>query len=259
MAHYSRKMLTVSVHASVDDEGVIIDESMMSKPNQIDAAADTCLVLCLKAPARSKRRLAEEIGDLATTVAAHLWACVLEDLQSWPGPVHFAPAATEDAVWLDRQVGSADEYVLQAGDNLGERINHVDETLRYRGENKLVFVGTDCPAMERDYLLQAAAELSNHDVVLGPATDGGVVLMGARQAWPALTDLPWSTSRLHDELVRCCVRRGLTIANLEPRADVDSVAALLAARNELTQDRRPARRAFSHWLSQPNAAWDRSS
>ncbi len=231
----------------------------MSKPNQMDAATDTCLVLCLKAPARSKRRLAGEIGELATTAATHLWACVLEDLQSWPGPVYFAPAETGDAAWLAQQLDRSHETVLQAGVNLGERINHVDETLRNRGEQKVLFVGTDCPAMDRDYLLQAAADLIHHDVVLGPATDGGVVLMGARQAWPALTELPWSTHRLYDELVRCCARRGLSIANLDVRADVDSVAALLAARKNLAQDLRPARRAFSRWLSQPNAIWDRSA
>ena len=231
----------------------------MSELDPMDAATAACLVLFLKAPARSKRRLAAEIGELATTAATHLWACVLEDLQSWPGPVYFAPAEAGDAAWLARQLGHSHEAVLQAGGNLGERINHVDETLRNRGEQKVLFVGTDCPAMELGYLLQAAADLSHHDVVLGPATDGGVVLMGARRAWPALTDLPWSTHRLHDELVRCCARRGLTIANLEPRADVDSVAALLAARRDLAQDLRPARRAFSRWLSQPNAAWDRSA
>ncbi len=231
----------------------------MSELDPMDAATAACLVLFLKAPARSKRRLAAEIGELATTAATHLWACVLEDLQNWPGPVYFAPAEAGDAAWLARQLGHSHEAVLQAGGNLGERINHVDETLRNRGEQKVLFVGTDCPAMEVDYLLQAAAGLSHHDVVLGPATDGGVVLMGARRAWPALTDLPWSTHRLHGELVRCCARRGLTIANLEPRADIDSVAALLAARRDLAQDLRPARRAFSRWLSQPNAAWDRSA
>ncbi len=225
----------------------------------MNAATAACLVLFLKAPARSKRRLAAEIGELATTAATHLWACVLEDLQNWPGPVYFAPAEAGDAAWLARQLGQSHEAVLQAGGNLGERINHVDETLRNRGEQKVLFVGTDCPAMEVGYLLQAAADLNHHDVVLGPATDGGVVLMGARRAWPALTDLPWSTHRLHGELVRCCARRGLTIANLEPRADVDSVAALLAARRDLAQDLRPARRAFSRWLSQPNTAWDRSA
>ncbi len=231
----------------------------MSELDPMDAATAACLVLFLKAPARSKRRLAAEIGELATTAATHLWACVLEDLQNWPGPVYFAPAEAGDAAWLARQLGHSHEAVLQAGGNLGERINHVDETLRNRGEQKVLFVGTDCPAMEVGYLLQAAADLNHHDVVLGPATDGGVVLMGARRAWPALTDLPWSTHRLHGELVRCCARRGLTIANLEPRADVDSVAALLAARRDLAQDLRPARRAFSRWLSQPNAAWDRSA
>jgi len=230
----------------------------MSDSKQMEAATSTCLVLCLKAPARSKRRLAEEIGELATTAATHLWACVQEDLQSWPGPVYFAPAETEDSVWLARQVDGSYNTVLQQGSNLGERINHVDETLRSRGEKTLLFVGTDCPALKGEYLLQAAAELIHYDVVLGPATDGGVVLMGSRQAWPALTTLPWSTHRLHNELARYCARRGLTIANLEPRADVDSVAALLAARHDLAQDQRPARRAFSQWLTQTNVTWDGS-
>jgi hypothetical protein len=229
---------------------------MMSEFSEINAAAGTCLVLCLKAPERSKRRLAAEIGELATTAATHLWACVLEDLHSWPGPTCFAPADADDAAWLNRQLNGSYATVLQEGGNLGERLNHVDEVLRSRDQRKLLFIGTDCPTMERSYLLQAAAELTSHDVVLGPAADGGVVLMGARLAWPTLTDLPWSTHRLYDELTSQCTRYSLSIAILEPRADVDSVAALLAAGNDLAQDRRPARRALSQWLKQPNVAWD---
>ena len=110
--------------------------------------------------------------------------------------------------------------------------------------------------MEEGYLQQAAAALVNNDVVLGPATDGGVVLMGARVAWPALTDLPWSTSSLCDGLTGLCTEHELSVASLEPRADVDTVAALRAAREDLADDARPARQALSRWLTQPNPAWD---
>ena len=146
--------------------------------------------------------------------------------------------------------------VLQRGENLGERINYVDAALRAKDEMSIIFIGTDCPAMEDGYLQRAAVELVRSDVVLGPAIDGGVVLMGARVAWPTLAELPWSTSSLCAALTTLCIEHGLVIANLKPRADVDSVAALLATRNELAQDPRPARRALSQWLKQPNAAWD---
>ena len=230
----------------------------MSEQSSISGTPNTCLVVFLKAPVRSKRRLAKEIGDLATTAATHLWACVQEDLEDWPGPVYYAPAEVEDADWLSGQLGTSHTAVLQNGCNLGERINHVDEILRKRGEQKLLFLGTDCPAMERDYLSRADKLLRNHDVVLGPATDGGVVLMGARQSWPPLTDLPWSTSELHEALSSACTRHGLTVATLEARADVDTVAGLLAARNDLAADQRPARRALNRWLAEPNAAWGTS-
>jgi glycosyltransferase A (GT-A) superfamily protein (DUF2064 family) len=229
---------------------------MTSESNLTDPAIDTCVVLCLKSPTKSKRRLAEEIGELATTAAVHLWACALETLQGWPGKVCYAPADTEDAAWLGSQLNSNAVMVLQRGENLGERINYVDAALRAKDEMSIIFIGTDCPAMEDGYLQRAAVELVRSDVVLGPAIDGGVVLMGARVAWPTLAELPWSTSSLCAALTTLCIEHGLVIANLKPRADVDSVAALLATRNELAQDPRPARRALSQWLKQPNAAWD---
>ena len=229
---------------------------MALKSNHTEAAMDTCVVLCLKSPAKSKRRLAEEIGELATTAATYLWACALETIQSWSGRVVFAPADAEDARWLTNQLESDATIVIQQGENLGERINHVDTTLRAKGEINIIFIGTDCPMMEDDYLQQAATEFAYSDVVLGPAIDGGVVLMGARVAWPSLAELPWSTSSLCDALTTLCVESGFVIAKLEPRADVDSVVALHSTRNALAQDPRPARRALRQWLKQPNAAWD---
>ncbi len=228
----------------------------MSESIQNSASRDICLVVFLKAPERSKRRLAEEIGELATTAADHLWACVLEDIRSWPGPICYAPAEAKDAAWLDDQLGNSHLAVLQDGRNLGERINHVDTMLRHRGTQQHLILGTDCPGMDYDYLSRAGTLLASYDVVLGPATDGGVVLMAARQPWPPLADLPWSTPRLSEALASACAEHGLSVADLEPLADVDSLAALQAARNAIERDQRPARRAFSRWLSEPNAAWD---
>jgi glycosyltransferase A (GT-A) superfamily protein (DUF2064 family) len=221
--------------------------------------SDSCLVVLFKAPDRSKRRLADEIGELATRAATHLWDCIAEDVDSWQGSVCYAPAELSDAEWLYRQLDTPHSAVLQHGRNLGARISHVDRVLRHGGERKLIFVGTDCPAMKPDYLARADASLEDYDVVLGPASDGGVVLMGARVAWPPLTGLSWSTRSLHEELTKACLSQELSVTDLEPRDDVDTVAELLATSRVLADDQRPARRALYHWLMEPNPAWTERS
>ncbi len=227
----------------------------MPETQHIQPSLESCLVVFFKAPDRAKRRLANEIGDLATRAATHLWDCIVEDVDSWRGSVCYAPAELSDAAWLSRQLNTPHAAVLQHGRNLGERINHVDRVLRHGGERKLIFIGTDCPAMQPEYLERADALLEDFDVVLGPAADGGVVLMGARAAWPPLADLPWSTNALHEELNRACMAQGKSVVDLEQRADVDTVAELLAARRDLEDDRRPARRALYNWLKEPNPVW----
>jgi len=212
------------------------------------AATDVDLVLFLKAPRNAKRRLAAEIGELATDVAALLWGCALGDMQDWRGPGWFSPAEPRDEAWLVSQLGRTPRMIPQRGANLGERINHVDQDLRSRGSVKIMFIGTDCPGMNSEYLGRAAASLDEYDAVLGPSRDGGVVLMGARRAWPELGDLAWSTDRLHDELSAVCMKLGWTVARLDVRSDIDTVSDLLAARDELANDARPARRDLTEWI-----------
>ncbi len=193
--------------------------------------------------------MAAAIGDArATQAAQHLIACAREDLESWPGPVCLAPADDEEAAALGP--ASVDAVVVQRGDNLGERINHVNAALVERGFGRQVYVGIDCPAIDLGYLERAAAALVDRDVVFGPAVDGGVVLMGVRGRWPDLSDLPWSTDALRAALEAACAHAGARAAMLEPLQDVDTLDDLLALRLALDGDERPARRALRRWLAQ---------
>lgn len=212
-------------------------------------AASACLVLMFKAPARSKRRLAAQIGKLAGAAASHLIDCALEDTLAWPGPVCYAPATGADAGYLADRAADGAISVVQRGGNLGERINHVNRVLLAEGVAEQLFIGIDCPGLDADYLGAAAAALAGHDVVLGPADDGGVVLMGRRGAWPDLSALAWSSDRLMRELAGTCTAAGSSVHVLEARADVDSLADLLEARRRLAGDTRPARLRFADWLA----------
>jgi len=213
-------------------------------------AVRTALVLMLKAPQRSKRRLVPVLGDAAATeTARRLAACALEDLAAWPGPTWLAHAVHGDVDGLG-DAAAAHALVPQGEGNLGARIARVEAALRGQGLAYQIFVGIDCPELDGAYLARAAAALDEHDVVLGPAADGGVVLMGTRRPWPPLEPLPWSTHRLGAELAAACRRAGASVAALETKADIDTVEDLARLRRALSEDPRPARRALCRWLGE---------
>jgi glycosyltransferase A (GT-A) superfamily protein (DUF2064 family) len=206
------------------------------------------LAVLLRRPARGagKRRLARALGDdAALRIGEALLACTLEDAAAWPQDVILAPAEVEDSAWAAGLLaGRAQIQPQRAGSagNLGERIAGVDAVLRAIGYRRLLFIGSDAPAITDAYLLRAEALLGDHDVVLGPALDGGVALMAARVAWPALAALPWSEATLGRELARACRQTGLRVAWLELAFDVDEVPDLQRAAAALASDERPARR-----------------
>ncbi|MBN7797958.1 TIGR04282 family arsenosugar biosynthesis glycosyltransferase [Parahaliea mediterranea] len=109
----------------------------------------------------------------------------------------------------------------QRGGDLGERMYQalVDGLARYR---RVLLVGSDCPGLDAAYLEQAREALEHCDVVLGPAEDGGYVLIGARRVTPAcFQGVAWGTEAVYAQSVARLDREGLTWRALAPRRDVD--------------------------------------
>jgi rSAM/selenodomain-associated transferase 2/rSAM/selenodomain-associated transferase 1 len=86
----------------------------------------------------------------------------------------------------------------QPGGDLGHRMattmsHHFARTPR----TPLLIVGTDCPALTREHLQQAADALQTVDAVLIPAEDGGYVLIGMRKPVPEVfAEVAWSTPQV---------------------------------------------------------------
>ncbi len=215
----------------------------------------TALVLVCRRPAPGvgKRRLAEALGDAATTKGGQLLLnCAVADAEGWPGPVVVAPANRLDAEWAGGLLARESDVVPQQSGNLGERIAALHSTLHQRGQTECLYIGSDAPALDVEYLESAALALRQTDVVLGPAEDGGVTLMGTRQLWPDLAPLDWGTDKLGEQLERACRLAGLSVTLLEQRFDVDLPADLLRLQLELRDDPRPSRRALMGWIEQLN-------
>lgn len=209
----------------------------------IDPASSPCLVVLCKRPAlgHSKQRLAEKVGlRPAFEIAQRLLDCALEDLDHWPGPKALAPDHPRHLAWaqaLRPQV----QCLAQHDGNLGQRLNDLDYRLRALGQRRLIFIGSDCPALRpRDYR-KVAKLLELADTVLLMAQDGGVVLMASNRPWPDLSALPWSTERLGHALADCCQRAGHSVMLAGESFDIDHQEDLEALANFLEQDCRPAR------------------
>lgn len=86
----------------------------------------------------------------------------------------------------------------------------------------VIFFGADTPDLAPSHVAAAVAALTTHDVVIGPADDGGYYLIGFRQPYRfLLTDMPWSTARVWPETLRRLDAHGVVPAMLEPLGDCD--------------------------------------
>ena len=87
---------------------------------------------------------------------------------------------------------------------------------------RVLLVGSDCPSIDAGYLSAAVNALDTHDVVLGPAVDGGYVLIGARSIARSLFEnVDWGTSRVYEQTVARLAAAGLSWTALAALPDVD--------------------------------------
>jgi uncharacterized protein len=119
-------------------------------------------------------------------------------------------------------------YQNQIDGDLGERMTAAFQKSFDSGVDKAAIIGTDCPDLKAEILAQAFDELSECDLVLGPAKDGGYYLIGLRRAIPELfRGINWGTSEVFACTRAIAQNSGLTIAVLPTLADIDRPEDLL--------------------------------
>lgn len=119
-------------------------------------------------------------------------------------------------------LGGRSNTFEQRGNDLGQRMLNAAESVLKRSKS-VVMIGADCPSVDSDYLEQALSLLSQGtDVVIGPAEDGGYVLLGLSQVWPDLFyDIPWGTGQVMESTLQRLDASDLRYSLLDSRWDVD--------------------------------------
>jgi glycosyltransferase A (GT-A) superfamily protein (DUF2064 family) len=85
-----------------------------------------------------------------------------------------------------------------------------------------VIVGSDCPLLETKHVDQAYELLEFHDVVFGPARDGGYYLLAMRRLIPELfSDINWSTATVLKDSQQKLKKQDISFVSLETLSDVD--------------------------------------
>lgn len=86
----------------------------------------------------------------------------------------------------------------------------------------VIFFGADTPDLQPHHVAAAIQGLATHEVVIGPAEDGGYYLIGMRNGWPELfIDMPWSTEQVLPETLARLKRLGIEPLMLETLSDCD--------------------------------------
>jgi uncharacterized protein len=138
------------------------------------------LVVFVREPmlGRGKRRLAQEIGDVAAVRFERLMLALMLRRLATDRRWRLRIAVTPDmARRRARYWHPGVEAVGQGGGDLGVRMHRA---LAACPPGPVVLVGADIPALAGHHVAAAFHRLGRYDLVFGPAEDGGFWLVGAR-------------------------------------------------------------------------------
>jgi uncharacterized protein len=189
------------------------------------------IVVFAKEPIAGKVKTRLQKSCPATTVLALYQAFVLDTLtlvaripcaekwifyESWGRPPRFL-----------RKHGIGVRLFPQRGQNLGSRLNAACQKLRPSPEHPVVIIGADTPHLSRERISSAFRCLRTHDVVLGPAKDGGFYLLGLKNSSREIfAGVSWSTDKVLRQIVRNFEKQNLSYCFLPTEFDLDQPSDL---------------------------------
>ncbi len=178
-----------------------------------------CLVIFLKNPklGNVKTRIAATLGDQK---ALDIYLELLDTTI-----INTADEDYETLLFFSENVDDLSQYPyerrLQVSGDLGNKLKSAfDEVLNTM--DKCLIIGSDCPYINNEIILEAFQSLQDHDLVLGPTPDGGYYLIGLKQNEKSLfEDISWSTDSVFAQTISAAKNAKLSTYLLPILTDVD--------------------------------------
>lgn len=142
---------------------------------------------------------------------------------------HISYTGVTDPIKLKSIFVNVSSFFKQVEGDLGERMRTAFKHLFNMGYESVTALGTDCPYLSKDDLLNTAKYLSKENrVVVGPASDGGYYLIGCRkETFSVLNTKKWSTPDLFEETLSIIKTKGYNYLSLEMKDDIDEIEDFL--------------------------------
>jgi rSAM/selenodomain-associated transferase 1 len=183
------------------------------------------LIIFVKAPrpGHVKTRIAEAIGPKAACDAYIEMVSVLVGNLRSSSNVQVRYTPDEAHAEISRWIQPAWTSVSQGQGDLGQRLVRAFQEAFNSGIERVLIIGSDSPDITADHIQSAFSALKTHDLVLGPAEDGGYWLIGLRAEQPALFDnIPWSSGAVLEQTLARSKSAGLSTYLLCQLPDIDT-------------------------------------
>jgi uncharacterized protein len=132
-----------------------------------------------------------------------------------------------DAVRFQRWLGKGKlDFRPQGSGDIGRRMFLAIQKAYHQGAGRIVLIGTDIPGISTDILDQAFAALKDHDLVLGPSTDGGYWLVGMTRPENIFAGIVWSRADVLEKTLVLARQKKLRLCLLDSLTDLDTPADL---------------------------------
>lgn len=187
----------------------------------------TRIVVIAKAPIAgfAKTRLIPALGaeGAARLAERMLHHTVGNALAAGLGPVELCTTpAPEDPAWARLDLPTDLEWSEQGDGDLGMRMARAAGRTLCRGE-RVILIGTDCPAIDAEDLQSASRALDTHDAFMQPTIDGGYALLALRAFHPLIFhDIRWSTDTVAFETLCRAGRLGWRVLSRRALHDIDA-------------------------------------
>ncbi len=194
---------------------------------------DNALIIFIKNPqlGKVKTRLAATLGNER---ALEIYHVLLKHTQAITHSLaakkylYYSAFVEKNDIWSNKNYQKAVQY---EGLDLGAKMAFAFRDIIQNKHQKALIIGSDCLELTEDIINKAYIQLTDNEVVIGPAVDGGYYLIGfnfqkigercGEVLKQVFLEKQWSHANVCKEAMTACEGLNLKVALLPTLTDVD--------------------------------------
>ncbi len=147
----------------------------------VDTKEAIILFTRIPVPGKTKTRLMPCYTPLeCAKLHGYFLKDIMEECQKLGKDIYICYDPDGNVNVLKKLLGKEQNYFEQRGAEIGSRMENALKEILAKGYEKCLLFGADVPELTAKQLQRGLQELDQSDVVLGPTTDGGYYLIGAK-------------------------------------------------------------------------------